>query len=340
MQYLPLDKVKLPVRTPCSRGVRAKRPDTSRFAPTSLTAMLADDDERIDCHAHVFDPARFPYAADTFYRPAGQELGTARQFARVLEAHGVRHALLVGPNSGYETDNGCLLDAVAGSGGRFKGVAVVTRDAGTDALRELQSRGIVGVAFNAAHHGTAYYAGTGPLLARLEALGLWLQLQVEGDQLTALLPLLDGSGVRLLIDHCGRPRAADGVGQAGFAALLALGRERAPEGRMAVKLSGGAKFSGEPAPHADLRPYLDALVDAFTLDACVWGSDWPFLRAPERIDYGPLLAWAEAALAIDAAGRRKLMWETPKRLFGFEGEESGDVAGARTPSARAAARPS
>jgi hypothetical protein len=24
----------------------------------------------IDCHVHVFDPAHFPYAADTFYAPA------------------------------------------------------------------------------------------------------------------------------------------------------------------------------------------------------------------------------------------------------------------------------
>ena len=71
------------------------------------------DEPKIDCHNHVIDPARFPYAADTAYRPAGQEIGSAPYFMHVLDAYGVRHALLVGPNSGYGTDNRCLLDAIA-----------------------------------------------------------------------------------------------------------------------------------------------------------------------------------------------------------------------------------
>ena len=248
--------------------------------------MPLADEPKIDCHCHVFDPVRFPYRADTFYRPAGQELGTAAQFARVLDAHGVSHALLVGPNSGYETDNRCLLDAIAGGGGRFRGIAVVDRDAGLDELAALRAQGIVGIAFNAALHGTAHYAASGPLLG--------------------------ASNVRLVIDHCGRPVPEVGLGQPGFQALLALGRS----GRATVKLSGQVKFSRQGFPHADAQPYVDALLDAFTPDGCVWASDWPFLRAPERIDYGPLLAAAEALLP-DAAERRKVLWDTPRRVFGF-----------------------
>ena len=41
----------------------------------------------IDCHVHVFDPDRFPYAADTWYRPASGETGTAAQLGHVLDAH-------------------------------------------------------------------------------------------------------------------------------------------------------------------------------------------------------------------------------------------------------------
>jgi predicted TIM-barrel fold metal-dependent hydrolase len=46
------------------------------------------------------------------------------------------------------------------------------------------------------------------------------------------------------------------------------------------------------------------------------GSDWPFLRAPERVDYGPLLRLVER-LVPDFEDRRKLLWETPRALFGF-----------------------
>jgi predicted TIM-barrel fold metal-dependent hydrolase len=58
-----------------------------------------------------------------------------------------------------------------------------------------------------------------------------------------------------------------------------------------------------------------ALIDAFTLDRCLWASDWPYLRAPSRVDYGVLLALA-LELFPDAADRRTLMWDTPRALFG------------------------
>src|SRR6266540_2053339 len=206
--------------------------------------MSGFDEPTIDSHTHVFDLRRFPYAADTFYRPAGQEIGTPAQLLRVMDAHGVRHALLVEPNSGYGEDNRCMLDAIARSGGRFKGVAVVRNDVTRSELAQLKSASVVGVAYNAA--------------------------------------------------------------------LLGVARA----GRAAVKLSGYVKFSREPHPHPDAWPFVHALLDAFGADACMWASDWPFLRAPERVDYGPLLQLA-AELVPDPVDRRKLMWDTPRRLFAF-----------------------
>jgi predicted TIM-barrel fold metal-dependent hydrolase len=270
---------------------------------------------KIDCHNHVLDPARFPYADDTPYRPTGQEVATAAHLMRVMDAFNVRHALVVGTNSGYGADSRCLLDAIAIGNGRFKGVAVVENDVNVGELARLKSRGIVGVAFNATFHGTDYYRGTTDLLKKLADLDLLLQLQVEGDQFLALSQLIEASTVRLLIDHCGRPLAEAGLDQAGFQALLALGRA----GRAAVKLSGWYKFSGQPYPYPDAWPFIQALVDAFTLDACVWGSDWPFLRAPQRLDYGPLLPLVEMLFPV-AADRHRLFWETPCRLFGFASE--------------------
>jgi predicted TIM-barrel fold metal-dependent hydrolase len=94
--------------------------------------------------------------------------------------------------------------------------------------------------------------------------------------------------------------------------VLALGRS----GRAVVKLSGYQKFSAEPLPHDDALPFVRALMDTFTLDACVWASDWPYLKANERLDYGPLLKHVETWLP-DASDRQRLLWNTPRRLFGF-----------------------
>ena len=62
--------------------------------------------------------------------------------------------------------------------------------------------------------------------------------------------------------------------------------------------------------------YVQALLEAYTPQALVWASDWPFLRAPDRIDYGPLQSLFEQ-LVPDAVARRAILWDTPKRLFGL-----------------------
>jgi predicted TIM-barrel fold metal-dependent hydrolase len=266
----------------------------------------------IDCHVHVFDPTRFPYTLDAYYAPEGQELGTPARLAWLLDWHGVDHALLVGPNSGYGEDNRCLLDALADGDGRYRGMAVVANDTDRSELADLKQAGVLGVTLNAALLGVDYYADAGALLRDLASLDMIADVQVIDDQLIALSPLLESSGVRVHIDHCGRPDPTAGIDAPGFRELLRWGRA----GRAVVKLSGCAKVSREPFPHADLLPFVRALVQDFGPDHCVWASDWPFLRMPERIDYGPLLALLIRQVP-DEADRRRILWDTPCREYGF-----------------------
>jgi predicted TIM-barrel fold metal-dependent hydrolase len=270
------------------------------------------EEPKIDCHMHVFDPARFPYQANTHYAPSGQEVGTPAQLEQMMDAYGVRYALLVGPNSGYGLDNSCMLDTIARGQGRYKGVAVVGNDATLAELATLKRAGIVGVAWNVTHYGVDYYHDAEPLLKNLIALDMFVDIGAEPDQLVAMMPLLSNSGVRILVDHCGRPIIDAGIDEPGFRALLELGATR----RAFVKLSGFAKFSCQSAPYRDASPFVEAMVDAFTLDHCLWASDWPFLRAPVRVDYGVLLQLA-LTLFPDASDRRKILWDTPRKLFGF-----------------------
>lgn len=274
--------------------------------------MSIFDEPKIDCHVHVLDPWRFPYAPDTHYRPAGQETGTYEQLAALFAAYGTRHAIIVGPNSGYGLDNTCLLAALARASGRHKGIAVVRNDIARDELHALKAQGIVGVAWNATFYGVPYYDDAAPLLAHLRDLDLCVSVQVEHDQMAALAPMLADSGVRVLVDHCGRPTAAAGPVQAGFQAVLAL----AATGRAYVKLSGVAKITPEAFPYEAATPYFAALLAAYTPAHCLWASDWPYLRATTRMDYGVLLKHIERMLP-DPVVRRQVLWETPRALFGF-----------------------
>jgi predicted TIM-barrel fold metal-dependent hydrolase len=276
---------------------------------------------KVDCHCHILDPARFAYGDDVPYRPAGQETGSADYFAHVLEAYNVRHALLVEPNSGYGADNRCLIDAIANGRGRFKGIAVVANDAALSELEDLKAQGIVGIAFNVSLYGRTHYADIGPLLERLAALEMLANVQVQDDQLCAFAPMLQSTGVRVLIDHCGRPDVSRGLDAPGFAALLAMAKSPHSRHRTWVKVSGFSKFSQTVFPFADVQPFVAALLQAFGPEQCLWASDWPFLRASSRQDYGPLLQRFAASVA-DGAMREKILWQTPMRLFNFQSAQT------------------
>jgi predicted TIM-barrel fold metal-dependent hydrolase len=228
-----------------------------------------------------------------------------------MACYEVKHALLVGPNSGYATDNRCLLDAIACSPLLFKGIAVVPNDISFEELQLLKAQGVIGVDFNPSLMGFDFYSKIEPLLQRLKQLDMWAQFQVENDLLLDFLPMLSRVDVKVIVDHCGRPNLNAGVTQPGFEALLALGRE----GRAVVKISGFAKFSLVGYPFADTRTFIEKLVREFGLRNCVWASDWPYLKAPYRLDYGPMLRTYESMFSAD--DRHQLMWSSAKYHFGF-----------------------
>lgn len=269
----------------------------------------------VDAHAHVLDPATYPFTNPEGYRPGPNECGTAQEYREVLAAHGLTHALVVNPFAGYGTDNSCMLASMAASDGRWKGVALVGHDATDAHLRALNEGGVVGARFNTLFSGATSLEGAAGarLLARLKEMGWFAQVYYHDDGLLALLPILDAAGIRVVVDHCGCPAVERGLAQPGFQALLDLGRR----GGAVVKLSGAFRSSRQAWPYADCDDYARALIDAFTLDRCVWGSDWPFVRVPRRMDYGPVYKLLERWLP-DPNDRRRVLWDTPSRWFGFD----------------------
>ena len=267
----------------------------------------------IDSHAHVLDPARFAYSPQAQYRPAGQEIGTLERYLAVLDAHRISHSLLVQPTSGYMNDHRCLLDAVDRAGGRVRAIARLDPDGGGDGAALLGHPAVAGMRLDLIDAGTEALAhqDTRRQLAAIAQHRLVLQVQCELDQLADALPELRRFRGRIVVDHCGRPDPDAGLAQRGFAALLELGRE----GHY-VKLSGPFRFSRQPYPFPDCDPFIEALLEAFTPQRCVWGSDWPFLRLDARFDYGPSLALLERWIP-DAAARETVMRDAPAALFGF-----------------------
>jgi len=267
-----------------------------------------------DTHVHLLEPERFPFAETATYQPIPGERGDVEALRRVLDMHGLTHALLVNPIAGYGFDNRCMIDALERYPGQFRGIAIVSPGVTEAELDQLAEAGVVGARLDLIQMGARFAteAIESGLFRRLAARNWFAQIQAERDQLAEVAAALERTGTPLLVDHAGRPDPTLGIDQPGFRALLALGRT----GRAVVKLSGPFRFSRERYPYADADPFMRALVENFTPERCVWASDWSFFRAPTRLDYGPVFALLERWVP-DAGERRRILWDTPARLFGF-----------------------
>jgi len=268
---------------------------------------------RVDCHAHVIAPDRFPYTDGPGYKPRPDETGDFDAYRLALDSHGISHALLVQPSC-YGYDNACMLDAMARSRGRFKGIAVIPPRSTNQEMHSLREKGVVGIRLNLMQSDpeALVRADAHQLLAGVKALGWFVQVYAKGDVWSGAFAPLHHSGVRLLIDHFGEPDPSRGVDQSGFQAVLALGREA----DAVVKLSAPFRTSARPYPHADVDPFVAAIIETFGLDRCVWGSDWPFLNTSQRVEYGNLLDWL-ARWVPNPDDRDRVLWQNPARLFGF-----------------------
>jgi predicted TIM-barrel fold metal-dependent hydrolase len=174
---------------------------------------------------------------------------------------------------------------------------------------------VVGARFNTLFSGATSLEGVqgSRLLARIKEIGWFAQIYFHDDEVLKLMPILQSAGIRVVVDHCGCPDVMRGVDQPGFQAVLELGRS----GQAAVKLSGAFRYSRLVWPYQDCEPFVQALIQAYTLENCVWGSDWPFVRLAQRIDYGPTRQLLERWIP-DASDLRKLLWDSPARWFGFK----------------------
>lgn len=267
----------------------------------------------IDCHAHIIDPARFPFDNGPGYRPRPYEVGPREAYNAVLARHVVGHALLVQPSC-YGFDNSAMLDAMENKPGKYKAIAMVDPNASEQALLDLAASGVVGVRFNLVSYDRAALSRpeAARFLQQIKALGWFAEVLAYDEQWPEITAILLRSGVSVLVDHFGIRNVSGGICQPGFQAVLALGRE----GQAIVKLTTPFVFSSALSRHDELDPFVAALLDAFGIERCIWGSDWPFLDVQNPPEYCETVTFLARWLPAPA-DRNQVLWQNPVRLFGF-----------------------
>ena len=262
-----------------------------------------------DSHAHVFgERAKYGYADDRQYTPPPVFL---KDYLAMHDATGFARGVVV--QSGvHGTDNRVIVDAIAQSQGRLRGVALLREDVTDGELGALDRAGVRGFRANLVAKVGVQFDAARRLAARVSRLGWHAQflLDIENfpdfDRIAAEFPCV------MMIDHMGRPDPEAGVNAPGFQALL----RALQSGRVWSKLSAPYRTSRAPIPYDDLTPFARALVAAAP-QQLVFGTDWPHVMMEgEMPDTGTLVEQL-AVWVPEAATRQQILVDNPARLYRF-----------------------
>ena len=263
-----------------------------------------------DAHCHVFGPAmKFPYAADRSYTPPDAPV---EQLRRLHAQLGISRAVIVHASChGSEMD--VTLDAIASSGDTYRGVAVVEDSVTDRGLERLHAGGIRGIRFNFVKHlggvpdpGVFYR-----LLARIKPLGWHVVLHFDAGDLIGQQALLKRIDVPFIIDHMGRVKAAEGLDQQPFQALLALYRANPLAW---IKICGAERVSVGKRPFRDAVPFAQALI-AIDAGRLLWGTDWPHPNITRDMPNDGELVDLLGEMSPDTAVRDRILVDNPTRIY-------------------------
>jgi predicted TIM-barrel fold metal-dependent hydrolase len=244
---------------------------------TSRTDVI--DTPLVDVHAHVYHSG-MPLSASAWRAPAAE--AKLDDFLATLDSAGVHFAVLAAASI-FEDYNDYMLEAVR-KHKRLRTTVIVSPDVSLETLRAMDRDGVVGIRLQFRSLGQlpdlsdfAYRK----LFQRLADLGWHVHLHDEGERLAHSIRQIERSGVRLVIDHFGRPDLSLGVNSGGFLAVL----RAVDRGNTWVKLSASFRLT----PAEKLQPFTDGLVAAGA-DRLFWGSDWPFVAHEKHMTYAQAIA--------------------------------------------------
>jgi predicted TIM-barrel fold metal-dependent hydrolase len=228
----------------------------------------------VDSHAHVF-LKDMPHIPDPRHRITYDF--TVEQYLGILDEHGVEKGVIAAA-SPYGDYNDYTLAATRAHP-RLRGTVILQPIVERYVLEAMKKDGIVGVrlpfiSLKALPDLTGYdWQRT---LRRIRDLDWHVHLHLDGPRLPQALPALEAAGVKLVLDHFGRPDPKLGIRCAGFQALLRLMQN----GRTWVKVSAAYRLGKEAA-----AGYGRELLKQCGPDRLLWASDCPFVGHEKDVTF-------------------------------------------------------
>jgi 2-pyrone-4,6-dicarboxylate lactonase len=266
----------------------------------------------VDAHCHVFGPqALFPFSPKAKYLPT--DAGPDMLFA--LRDHLGFDRNVIVQASCHGTDNSATLDAIAKSGDKARGVAVVDPEISEAELEKLHDGGMRGVRFNFLKR----LVDNAPKDKFLEVAGRlpagWhVVIYFEADILDEMRAFIDAIPVPVVVDHMGRPdvsQGPDGPEMKAFRTLL----DSRPD--IWFKATCPDRLDATNHPWNDFARAVRPLVEDYQ-DRVIWGTDWPHPNMQSNIPDDGHLVDMIPRIAVTDMLQRKMLIDNPMRLYWSE----------------------
>ncbi|MDA8660525.1 amidohydrolase family protein [Luminiphilus sp.] len=270
----------------------------------------------IDAHCHVFGPAgEFPFAPERKYTPC--DAGKDKLWT--LRDHLGLHRNVIVQATCHGADNRALVDALADSRGKARGVATVRASVTDEELKLLDNAGVRGVRFNFVKRlvDALPFDDLQRIAERIAPLGWHIVIYFEAADLSEYYEFFTALPTTVVVDHMGRPDITAPIDGPDFELFLRL---LSDNDNFWSKVSCPERLSGvgPEGGYEDVVPFARTVVENFS-DRVLWGTDWPHPNMKTHMpDDGKLVDFVPK-IAVTRELQRKLLVDNPMRLYWPEG---------------------
>jgi len=266
----------------------------------------------VDAHCHVFGPAdEFPFAPERKYTPC--DAGKDKLWA--LRDHLGLHRNVIVQATCHGADNRALVDALADSRGKARGVATVRASVTDEELKLLDNAGVRGVRFNFVKRlvDALPFDDLQCIAERIAPLGWHIVIYFEAADLSEYYEFFTALPTTVVVDHMGRPDITAPIDGPDFELFLRL---LSDNDNFWSKVSCPERLSGvgPEGGYEDVVPFARTVVENFS-DRVLWGTDWPHPNMKTHMpDDGKLVDFVPQ-IAVTRELQRKLLVDNPMRLY-------------------------
>jgi predicted TIM-barrel fold metal-dependent hydrolase len=272
----------------------------------------------IDTHAHIYaeDEKRYPVIPKP-NRPPGTS-GSVTNLKRNAKAAGVVGVCIVQTSTFYGFDNRFICDTAKAETAWTAGVVTLDPDnpESPALVQDLAKRfDVRAMRSIPGKDGRMDSAGVAALWKGLGRAGMTVNVLANINNTDAIAHMLEWFTKQpVVIDHCLNLKAG-----ANQDAILRDMLRLAKYPNAHAKLTFLATGSAEGYPFRDMHEPCRKIVDAYTPDRCIWGSDFPCELWTPKSTYAQNLEVFRTGLGLSQAAKEAILGKTALRLY-FRGK--------------------